>query len=960
MFNNQNGNDLNSLLSALFSQRKAKEGAAKKSPSAKPNRTRRVLLIVLLIVLIASALFAALNSFYVDILWFSEVGYLQVFFKEMLTKLTLFVPLFLALTVLLTFYFKALGKIRSNGEAKVVDAETGEAKRGFFRKRGSMLLGAVVSLIVSSSITGNLWYKILEFKNAQPFGEVDPIFGKDISFYMFKLPFLQGIVSELGLFLVLLAIATLVYSVFVIVGKNDLRAKIIEGDDVDSAWVKGNMSQILSAFRVQFAVFAACALVLFAINLLLQRYGMLQVNAELFKGASYTDVNVRMPLYFVLAAMAVLTAVLVVYAARKKKLKPLVLGVAAYAAVALLGFGYSWVVEGYVVAPNQYAKEQEYIEYSIEATRAAFGLDDIEVKNVTLGNNLDIEAIKENETTISNIPINDYNPTIDTFNSLQGMRPYYEFHDVDVDRYYLDGDYREVFISAREMNTEKLAESARNWINEHLKYTHGMGVAVSLVNEVNSTGQPVLSVKDIPTTTPYEELTLSQERLYFGEVVDDYAVVNTLGKEFDYPSGENNAENVYDGDAGIPMSFINRVAFAIRYGTAKFLFSSDITGESKILLRRNVVERVAAIAPFFAYDDDPYIVAADGRLYWIIDGLTTSGRYPYATEYGDTGINYVRNSVKVVIDAYNGDVTFYLMDEDDPIAQVCSQIYPKLFASADSMPESIRQHIRYPEALFNVQADMYTNYHMTNPGVFYNKEDVWQPATQFYETSKSVEINSTYLIMKLPDAESEEFILMMPFTPQGKDNMIAWMAGKCDGENYGKLVVYQFSKQSLVYGPMQIEQRIDQDTAISPQLTLLSQQGSAVLRGNMQAILVGDDILYVEVVYVQASGGEQSLPEVKKVIVSYKDKITMGSTLMEGIENIFGSYDEPEAPPSTETGEDLTDKTISELVVRSHELYALAQSAIGGGDWAKYGEYMQELGSVLDKLYELQNAALVQ
>ncbi len=900
----------------------------------------RIAIVIFLAVVI---LFVGLNQFYINILWFKEVNYLQVFFKSIVTKLTMGIPLFLVLFVILGIYFKLL--TMSGGKSNIIVVEE---KKKFVRGKLPYFLSIVISAVTSTMITSSLWYKWLEYKNSVPFNVTDPLYNKDISFYVFKLPFYQGLLSIGYTILLVLFASTLIYSFLVIAEKTNNDKKFYQGQfDLSNLPVKGLFTKLWSSFRVQLSIFLSLFFVLAAVSTYLKRFDLLYSTASIVYGATYTDVHVMMPFYLILAGLCIVTAFATLYFGMAKKLKPLLITAALLICVNFLGVIAERIVQGYVVSPNEFSKEQEYINYNIAYTQKAYGIDTIEVKDFAVEQNITAQDIINNDIIISNIPINDYRPTLDTYNSLQGIRPYYEFKDIDVDRYYLNGKYTEVFLSSREMNNSKLETSAQTWINLHLKYTHGFGITVSPVNQVSATGQPMMIAKDIPTTSVYAELNVTQPRIYFGEGTDTYAVVNTKAQEFDYPAGSDNKQNVYDGTAGIPLSFINKISFSLSNGTIKFLLSSDITNESKILINRNVVQRVQKIAPFFTYDSDPYIVNVDGKLYWILDAMTTTNKYPYSQPYSTTTpYNYIRNSVKVVVDAYNGDVTFYQIDANDPIASVYGKIYPGLLKTLDEMPAGIKAHLRYSETLFNIQADIYKTYHMSNPSVFYNKEDLWQIATQFYQTSKDpVKVNSTYLITKLPGRQ-QEFMLMLPFTPQNKDNMVAWMAGICDGDEYGKLVIYQFPKQKLVYGPMQIEQRIDQDTVISPQLTLLSQQGSEVIRGNLLTIPIADGLLYVEPVYVQASGGDRSLPEVKKVIACYGDNIVMANSLGEALNQIFGlNQGGTGGTPSTST-----DSTTAELIAKANELYTNAQTALKAGDWTSYGNYMNELGQVLANL----------
>ena len=817
--------------------------------------------IITLIVVILAIGCVILDEFYIDILWFGEVGYTDVFFKSLFTRLKLGVPLFAALFALFAIYFKLF----TMAGGKTLPG--GDGKGAFISKKLPYLLSFILALVASVGVTQNLWYKFLEFMNSVDFGEVDPVFGNDISFYMFKLPFLRTLLLAVFIIVSIMLLVTIAYSMLVVAQKSAQDSRVIadESNSYGKEDVKGFFSRMWMTFRVEITLFISIAFILGAVYFWLQRYEILYSPTGIVYGASYTDVHVSLIADTIMAGLCALSAVINIVGGLMKKMKPLVITCILMVAVYMLSGVVETAVQNFIVSPNEYAKESEYLSYSIVSTQKAYALDRIETRTYTVTNNIDANDIEENATTIQNIPINDYLPTLDTYNSLQSMRTYYAFQDVDVDRYTLNGKYTQLFISAREMDTSRLNADAQNWINTYLKYTHGFGVAMSPVNSINETGQPVLIAKDIPTVTDYTEIRLQEPRIYFGEKTDNYAIVKTRAKEFDYPSGSDNVENVYDGTAGIPMSLLNRVCFAINEGTLKFLLSADITSDSVILINRNIMDRITKIAPFLAYDSDPYMVICEGRLYWIIDAMTTSDRYPYAQPSSSGYFNYIRNSVKVVVDAYNGDVDFYIVD-DDPIAAVYANIYPTLFKTLDEMPAELKAHLRYSEAMFKVQAEMYATYHMANPSVFYNKEDAWAIATQYYNTNKSEEVvNPAYLIMKLPGRE-EEFLLMVPYTAANKNNMVAWMAGICDGAEYGKLIVYEFNKQSLVYGPMQIEQRIDQDTVIAPQLALLAQQGSAVLRGNLLTIPIEDSILYIEPVYVKASQSATSLPEMKMVI----------------------------------------------------------------------------------------------
>ncbi|MCR1899940.1 UPF0182 family protein [Irregularibacter muris] len=907
---------------------------------------RKSIGIIILIVFMILATLTSTIGFIIDYKWFSEVGYTQVFLKEILTKSKIGIPAFFIISLLLYFYFRTLKKLY-NKNMMIFQSKEQNKKEN----RWLLIASALLSIIISSLITSNLWYKILEFFQSSDFHVTDPVFKKDMSFYVFKLPLLEQIYSTGLVILLLLAIVTLAYFFIMLIVKG--KQKIFRPEEENKINFKETYHQFISLASRQLGVVLGVFFLFLAFGYVLRSYTLLYSSRGIVFGASYIDLKVILWLYRISAIIALISAVLLVIAGYRKKIKLALVGPVLMIAITILGNIVAMGMENFIVSPNELAKEKPYIINHIEYTQKAYGLDQIEEKEFSVQQNITPESLEENSITINNIPINDYRPTLSMYNSLQGFRRYYEFHDVDIDRYNIDGEYTQVFLSARELNQNKIDESSRTWINKYLKYTHGFGAAVSPVNEVNEVGQPELLVKDIPPQTQ-TELEITEPRIYFGELTNDYAITNTKAKEFDYPEGDDNKENVYDGNAGIPLNFINRTLFAINKGSLRIMLSNDITSDSKILINRNIVDRVQKIAPFFSYDEDPYLVIEDGKLYWIMDGFTTSNRYAYSQPMGKgNSYNYIRNSVKVVVDAYNGDTTFYQVNKDDPIASTYGKIYPGLLKDIEEMPEGIRKHIRYSQALFDVQSEIYRTYHMENPNVFYNREDVWEIANQKYGKEQEEIVESAYIVMKLPDREEEEFVLMVPYTPREKDNMISWMAGLNDGEDYGKLVIYKFPKQKLVYGPMQIEKRIDQDPNISKELTLLDQQGSNVLRGNLLTIPVDDSLIFVEPIYIESTGSERNLPEVKRVIVSYENKIVMAETLQGALDQIFGLSEDQD---QDQEQENITDETpigqgqASDLVKRANNLFEQAENAQRQGNWAEYGELIQKLQDTLKQL----------
>jgi hypothetical protein len=901
-----------------------------------------------LFILLGAAVFILLmllssNNFYIDYLWFAEMGYTEIFFKELITKLQIGIPVYLCLAVILYFYLNLLDRI----SVKYADAVQKKTKK---QKTGMFIIIAVVALLLTIYITDALWYQILEFINQSQFNVTDPIFHQDLSLYFFGLPLYQALYSILIGCFIIFAILTFLYTAYTLYqGK---KIELNQTQDLESLKynTKGFFKTYLEMASKQVGIFLGILFVIFALGCVLEAFQLLYSDSGIVYGAGAADIDVGLKVIMLKGVLCLVFAVTSVLAGYRKKYRMMAAGPIILVAVVIVGNVGQSIYQSLVVVPNQYTKEETYIADNIQSTQAAYSLTDVEVKEFSGTQNITAADINENSITIDNIPINDQTPTQDMYNSIQGFRNYYQFYDVDVDRYNVNGTYTQVFLGTREMNNDLLPDEAKTWVNQHLKYTHGFGMAVSPVNKTNEVGQPDLLVKDIPPTTEVAELKIAEPRIYFGESDYDYVVTNCSTAEFDYPQGDNNQEVTYTGTAGIKMSLINKLAFALHFASPELLLTNEVTADSNMIIHRNIMERVKTIAPFLDYDSDPYMVISDGRLYWIIDAFTTSSRYPYSQPYDESGNNYIRNSVKVVVDAYNGDVNFYQM-EDEPVLDTYGKIFPGFLKDISEMPEGIREHIRYSKTLFDIQSDMYKTYHMSDPLTFYNKEDQWETATQYSESEKSeTTVESSYTIMKLPE-RNEEFMLTASFTPKNKDNMVGWLAGVSDGEDYGKLILYEFPKQQLIYGPMQIEQRIDQDTTISPQLTLLGQQGSRVIRGNMMSIPIENAILYVEPMYIQAVGGENNLPELKKVIVCYQNQIIMADSLDLALNQMFGG--QLATSSAGATGSAGNNATTSDLATKANSLFKEAQQAQQSGDWAGYGQKINELGQVLAQLQQL-------
>lgn len=889
-----------------------------------PKITFLPLLLVILFVLIP-----ILNNFWIDLSWFKETGYQSVFFKNLYFKVLVGVGLFLSsLLVAFITLKKTVKSIPDTyiDENDVIDISMSVRKPG---NKKVLLFSALFSFFISTLFTGPLWKQILLFINQELFNFTDPIFSNDISFYFFTLPLIETIVSPLMFFsIAIIILNALVYGFYY-------------------RKIRKQPEQLFNKFGFFLVIF----FLLMVVNYRIEALKLIYSTRGSVYGAGYTDLMVGLNFYYLKMAASLASAFFIFWGLRKQSLKKAMIGPVILIAITFLGSVAEMGVQNFIVSPNELSKEEPYIEQSIKYTQKAYNLDSVERQDFPALWNLSATEIEDSLGTIKNIRINDFRPTQTIYNQLQSIRLYYQFTNISIDRYNLDGEQRQVFLSAREIDHSRLPEQAKNWINQHLKYTHGYGAAVSPVNEITPQGQPNLIVKNIPPETDYEELQITTPEIYFGNLTKDYIITNTSEKEFNYPMENENAETTYSGDGGIKLNLLNRIAFSIDNRTPKILISGAITSDSKIIINRDITERVQKIAPFLKYESDPYLVINEGKLYWVIDGYTTSNRFPYSQPVysGLTEYNYIRNSVKVVIDAYHGTTDFYIYDDQDPIIMTYNKAYPELFKNAEEMPLGIKKHMKYPVELFDVQSNIFSIYHMDNPRTFFNREDAWSIATEKYQ-NEVTPVRPYYINMTLPGSDQVEFVLVQPYTAYQKNNMVSWFAARNDGENYGKLVVYTFPKQRLIYGPMQIESRIDQDAVISSQLTLWERQGSSVVRGNLMVIPIKDSLLYVEPLYLQ-SDNANALPEVKQIILAYGDNIVMESTLEAGLKRLF-NYD------STESGvEDNNNGTtpvysedIAVLIEQANNLFNSSQNNLRNGNWSSYGKDMEELEKILNQL----------
>ena len=906
-----------------------------------PQRPVRALVIAFVAVVFFGG--PTLVRLYTDWLWFSELGYPQIFTTILTAQGTLFAIVFavaaLWLTTNLRIALAAIGDMRSvfTTSDGVEVALPGQQQLRLLALAAASVLAILVGLFAS-----NRWETWLAWLNAQPFGEVDPLLGLDVSFYVFSLPFLR-LVHGLGQTLVVVA-ALAAVGLYLVSGN----------------LTSGFPAQITMTPRARrhLGLLAVAFLLLLAFGAWLGRAEQLLQPSGIISGAGYADVNGRMPAALLLVAVAIFGAGLAALHAFTPRNWPIPVAVGLYLLVSVGGEVYGTVLQRFVVNPNEQVLETPYIEHNIAATRRAFSLDGVEVREISGDALLNGDDIVDNADTLDNVRLWDHQPLLDTFGQIQEIRTYYDFTSVDNDRYRIDGRLRQVMLSPRELNSASLPN--RTWVNERLTFTHGYGLTLGPVNQVTLEGLPVLFIQDLPPAT-IPEIPIEEPSVYFGELSSDYVIVNTDTREFHYPRGDDNVFTQYDGDGGIPLgSLFNKALFALRFGAVQIVLSDDIGADSRILFNRSIRERVRTLASFLSFDQDPYMVVSEGRLFWIYDAYTISDRYPYSTPAGP-GVNYIRNSVKIVIDAHHGTTTAYLADEQDPIAATYARIFPDFFKPLDEMPADLRAHVRYPEDIFALQSSMYRTYHMTQPAEFYNREDQWEVPV-IDDAANAGGMQPYYTIMRLPGEPDAEFIQMLPFTPRNRDNLAAWLVARSDGENYGSLRVFQFPKQKLVFGPRQVVARIAQDQAISPQITLWNQQGSEVIWGTLMVIPLEESLIYVRPLYLRASGGR--IPELRRVIVAYNNQIVMEPTLEAGLARLFGSGAAPfpdaelalaEAPVGDEPATDRPSleplpPVAGSLAAEAQGYYDRAIEAQRAGDWTTYGEQLRLLGDVLVRM----------
>ncbi|OGO50666.1 MAG: hypothetical protein A2148_03285 [Chloroflexi bacterium RBG_16_68_14] len=905
------------------------------------------LVLLLLLFIVASIV----KGIYADWLWFESVDYQSVYRLRIVTRVWLFFAgagvflLFFGLNVLLALRGIAGGEGKSSFVLAGADPTA-------VRRVGLVVVVAMalfLAVIFGGQAAGQ-WDTILLFMNSQPFGKEDPAFHKDIGFYVFRLPALNFILGwSLGLVILTTIVVGGLYALRLVLG----------GFTWGPPLARPHVSLLLVA-----------VVGLFIWRYWLGRFSLVYSERGAAFGAGNTDINAQLPVTYVLMGFASFVALAILISLFRRRLLVLPIGAVVLWVVAAIvgGLIYPATVQRFQVEPNELAQERKFIQRNIDATRAAYALDRIEELPFPAREFVTPEELAGNPETIQNIRLWDARPLLQTLNQLQTIRPLYEFRGVDVDRYEIGGELRQVMLATRELDPGRLPATAQTWVNRRLQFTHGYGLTMVPVNEVVEEGLPEFFVKDIP---PAGKLPIERPQIYYGEMPEHYVIVNAEEEEFDYPIGEEAATTRFEGEGGVRLSsFLRRIVYAWEFADTNILISDALNDESRVLYRRNIRERIEAIAPFLRLDFDPYLVVADGQLFWVQDAYTHTDRYPYSTRLG--GLNYIRNSVKVVVNAYDGSVTFYLIDPNDPIARVYDRIYPDLFTPFDEMPALLRAHVRYPEELFRIQAQLYLTYHIQDPGALYNREDIWDIPTEVF-IDQEQPIEPYYVIMRLPGEERAEFALILPFRPRGeRKNTIAWLAARSDGDRYGKLLAFRFPTETLVFGPSQVESRIDQDTTISQQISLWNQSGSQVIRGNLLMIPIGEGNLFVEPIYLQATAS--SLPELKRVVVVNGNNIAMEPTLERALQVMLGLVEAttpivegpvgpsptpgatPGASPQpTPTPQPTTalPGDIEALIQEANDTFERAQRLLQQGDFAGYGEEIQRLEEILRRLAAL-------
>ncbi len=914
---------------------------------------RRMLLT--LIVVVGVIFFAGREtlSYWVDLLWFRSLGYGDVFWTTLRLEWGVF-----AIFSVVTFIalYGAFSLLKKTYQAYLPNDHTilfGGQPVKLSVEPVLRVLSLGVSLVIAGGTGATMasdWPTLALFWYAPRGGTADPIFGRPLSFFLFTLPAWEAVLGWFLTLAIVMCIAAFLFSVIA----GSARALDKRGFTYDSSSPWRGLSATVSFLLLVLAGY-----------IYLDRFGRLTEHHTVFDGVNYTDAHVMVNgLLLVCLALVIGAAVAAVNTVRRSRGVMLVAAVLPAAVCYVLLGVVGWYVSNFIVKPNELVREQPYIANNIQMTRQAYGLDRFAQHEFPAETTVEAADPANNQQTLQNIRLWDWRALQDTLRQVQEIRTYYDFPDIDIDRYQIGGTLRQVMLATRELNVEKLPESSRNWINEKLVFTHGYGITMNPVNGFTPEGLPTLMLSNMPVQSTVPGLQVTRPEIYFGELTNTDVYVKTRQQEFDFPQGQTNSLTSYQGTGGITLGgLLNRLVIAFdRDDLGKLPFSDDVNSQSRLLMRRNVRERVATLAPFLTFDQDPYIVLGDdGRLSWVMDAFTTSDSYPYSTHYDVDGnaINYMRNSVKAVIDAYNGTTTFYVFDSADPVLGVYRRIFPSLFKDASLMPADLRKHVRYPEKMFKLQAAVYGLYHMTNPNVFFNREDLWTVATETGTDSNGQQgvqaMQPNFVLMKLPGEAGEEFVEILPFTPANRNNLIGWLAGRCDGDHYGTSVVYNFPKTKLVNGPQQIESRIDQNAQLSGQLTLWNQQGSRVLRGSLLVIPLGKALMYAEPIYLQAQ--QSPMPELRLVVLALQDKLAYGPTFEAALASLFGGESSGLSaapagaqPAEAEKGAVKPAEDLDALIAEAGRDFDDYQRLTAAGKLGEAGQKLDALKRVLDQL----------
>ncbi len=921
-----------------------------------PSPRRRWLWAILIIILVVFFSARTWLSYYVDGLWFESLGYAAVFWKTLGLQWAVF-AVSAAVTFLFiygTFLIIKRTEFTADPRGQTIIVGGRVVKLPIESMMRLVALGG--SLFVAASAAGVLmadWQIFALYWYApRSAGLLDPILGRPLNFYLFTLPALQAVSSWL---LVMAVISCVIAGFFLLINSG--------------SWpLEGRRTRFDMVRRRGISITFAFALLAIAWRVYLGRFDLLTTDHTVFSGVTYTDAHIFLPGLLVVAVALIFGAGIAVangfWFNRSRWLVAAVLpAIVCYVILQVAG----WYVGNFIVRPNELVREKPYITYNVKLTRRAYGLDEISQQHFPADMSPEAADPAHNQATLENIRLWDWHALQDTLRQIQEIRTYYDFPDIDIDRYQVEGRLRQVMLATRELNVEKLPESSRNWINEKLIYTHGYGITMNPVNGFTPEGLPTLWLSNMPVQSTIPDLKVTRPEIYFGELTDTDVYVKTRQKEFNYPEGQANSFTEYQGTGGIVLGGrLRRLLIAVDRGdTGKLPFSDDVTPDSRLLMRRNVLRRVTALAPFLTFDPDPYIVLGeDGKLSWILDAFTTSDGYPYSTHYGlgENSINYMRNSVKVVVDAYDGTTTFYVFDNKDPILAAYRRVFPTLFKDAAEMPPGLHKHVRYPQLLLGVQAEVYSLYHMTDPEVFYNREDLWNVASEVAMNDSGQQVTQTmqphFVLMKLPGESSVEFIEILPFTPANRNNLIGWIAARCDGPQYGTALVYDFPKTRLVDGPLQIEARIDQNAQLSGQLTLWNQQGSHVRRGTLLVIPIGRTLLYAEPIYLQAE--RSPMPELRLVVLALQDRLAYGPTFDTALAALFGNGQStvegapsnpqaaPAAPAATSAASSLSNS--NPLIGEAAKDLSDYQRLTAEGKLGEAGQKLEDLKRILQQL----------